>query len=666
MNIARFSKSTPCYICGRDTGGKCGISQDTNLLHCWAIGDRFAPPSSAVRKRGSIIKGKNGLDYAFVGMSGSCEEWATFKVHEEVAPVERSWTYNDLDGEPCVVVHRTDRAGRGKSMWQSTAGKHPKVPPRAQILPYGSMGEQTFIVEGEVCCDAVLGLGLSCLTFIGGSGGNPSTLTVTEGQSFILCPDRDDKGLEWMLKVYDHITAAGGVVQWLYANPSSPRWDDPADGYDLGDWISDGATKQNILDAITDTPRTLSTAPSDVGFWESLPRQDKLVVLRPDELQQLILHHAGERLRWNSLTNSLEIDGEEVRDIELSSAYIRFSARNIKVHKEEAITQLITAGHENAFHPVRAYLDSCTVPLDDDTWESIALELLGPSVDDDSPDELNSSLLRKWLISAVARIYEPGQRADFMFVLAGPGSTHKTRFFSTLVGREWFQEGFQDDIKQRDALMKCHRFWVTEMGEVDGMTNKRAAAEVKNFITTKLDALRAPYGRAVEMHKRQFVLCATTNRTDGFLVDETGNRRFVVYTVKNRINLKRIEQLRDRIWASAVRDYRNGVDWNMTPEEMSRNELRNDAWMQDDPWMAPIQRYLSNTLGEYVPEVTTSQLMEHPLEVRKQDQHQGHLMRVGRILKSLGYEKARTQRNGRRVVIWRYAKSPLTYIPRHT
>ena len=78
MDIARFGKNTPCYICGRDTGGKCGISRDTNLLHCWAVGDTFAPPNDATRKKGSIIKGKNGLEYAFVGMSGVCEEWATF------------------------------------------------------------------------------------------------------------------------------------------------------------------------------------------------------------------------------------------------------------------------------------------------------------------------------------------------------------------------------------------------------------------------------------------------------------------------------------------------------------------------------------------------------------------------------------------------------------
>jgi len=655
LDIARFDRNTPCYICGRNTGGKCGISRETNLLHCWAVGDTFTPPAEATRKKGTKTKGLNGLEYAFVGMSGAGEEWATFKVHEELEPVQREWLYRDLDGNPCVVVHRID-TGTHKKMWQAPTGRYPKVPRREGIAPYGRIGDETFVVEGEATCDALLGLGFDAITFIGGSSGNPRSLVVGAGQSFILCPDRDDKGLSWMLTVYDHITASGGSVRWLYANPTSTRWDDATDGYDAADWVADGATADDILAAVTDTPRVDGAPPPDrPGFWLSFPMQEKRVKMAPDELQNLILHHCGDYLRWNQLTNTMEIDGNEVDDVELNSAYIKFSARNLMIRKEEAVTQLITAAYCNRYHPVREYLEDCTHPLDEDTWANIAPELLGPPEDDDSNDALNSSLLRKWLVSAVARIYEPGQRADFMFVLAGAGSTHKTRFFSTLVGQDWFQEGFQDDIKARDALMKCHRFWVTEMGEVDGMTSKRAAAEVKNFITTKLDALRAPYGRAVEMHKRQFVLCATTNRTDGFLVDETGNRRFVVYNVSRRIDLKKVQRLRNRIWASALQDYRNGVDWNMSPAEMERNEMRNDVWLQDDPWLVPIHKHLYDSFSSrYVPEITTAQLMDCPLEVRKQDQHQGHLMRVGRILKSLGYEKSRRLRDGRRTTVWEW------------
>ena len=69
-----------------------------------------------------------------------------------------------------------------------------------------------------------------------------------EGAIVVICPDRDVSGI----KHAEMIAKEFPNAPLLYANPSSFMWDRIPEnkGFDLADWINDGATKEIILGAI--------------------------------------------------------------------------------------------------------------------------------------------------------------------------------------------------------------------------------------------------------------------------------------------------------------------------------------------------------------------------------------------------------------------------------
>lgn len=182
-------------------------------------------------------------------------------------PGHYDFPYKDNNGKEVVVVHRDDTSG-SKKIWQDfptiekTASGHKAQlqEVKAKVLPYlyneaisesKSTGLPIFIVEGELTCQAVWALGIPCVTFLGGSkqyrtNGDYSHLF--KNHQTVLCPDRDQQGVAFMAEVATDNPGA----QWLYADPRSWEWDNlpPGNGYDVGDYIGEGATKDDLLSSI--------------------------------------------------------------------------------------------------------------------------------------------------------------------------------------------------------------------------------------------------------------------------------------------------------------------------------------------------------------------------------------------------------------------------------
>lgn len=205
------------------------------------------------------------------------------EIRNQLAPLERwerplrdpqSYTFNykNKNGETVINVHRDDSSGK-KTIRQSyptvSQGAHQRKAQiddiRTNILPYRfqeacaasqTTGLPIFIVEGELTCDRLWEVGLPSITFLGGSGqyrANGDYSSLFRGKKIVLCPDRDEPGVALMREV-----AADNVgAQWLYAEPNSFEWDSlPQNGgYDLADWLDDGADQETILSAIVSKDR---------------------------------------------------------------------------------------------------------------------------------------------------------------------------------------------------------------------------------------------------------------------------------------------------------------------------------------------------------------------------------------------------------------------------
>ena len=254
-------------------------------------------------------------------------------------------------------------------------------------------------------------------------------------------------------------------------------------------------------------------------------------------------------------------------------------------------------------------------------------------------------MLKKTLIAAVARAYKPeGHKFDNACVLLGEQGARKSSFWYTL-GQEFFSDGLRD-INGKDALMILHRSWICELAELESITSKKMAGDIKSFLSQKTDVFRVPYGKVTEEFPRRGIIVGSTNRHDGFLVDETGNRRFWIIklgenvTIENPIDIESLEKERDQIWAAAVMAYKNGESTYLTKEnELIVNEENLD-YLIESPWKSVIEQFLdapSNRHRELTTESVLTEAIEKPIERQtRYDQ-----MQVATILKNLGYEKKR-------------------------
>ena len=191
-------------------------------------------------------------------------------------PGHYDFSYRDRNGKEIVIVHRDDTSG-SKRIWQdfptiekSASGHKAALQEvKAKILPYkyneavaesDKTGLPIFIVEGELTCESMWAIGLPTVTFLGGSkqyrtNGDYSSLF--KSRQIVLCPDRDEQGVAFMAEVANDNPGA----QWLYADPRSWEWENlpSGNGYDIGDYIEEGATKDDLLSSIVSQSRHKNT-----------------------------------------------------------------------------------------------------------------------------------------------------------------------------------------------------------------------------------------------------------------------------------------------------------------------------------------------------------------------------------------------------------------------
>ena len=254
--------------------------------------------------------------------------------------------------------------------------------------------------------------------------------------------------------------------------------------------------------------------------------------------------------------------------------------------------------------------------------------------------------LKKTLIAAVARAYEPGCKHDTTLVLQGEQGVGKSSFFDVL-GGEWFDDSMGDG-RTKDDLIILHKSWIQEWGEIERVFGKRQAGEIKAFLTRKKDLFRPPYGRTALNFPRRSIIVGSVN--DGqFLVDPTGNRRYwVVPIAKDKIDLTRLRNERDAIWSAAVAAYKQGQSWWLSDAEESLSTENNRTFEIIDEWQSAIALYLEHREQVSITELLQSVFDYELGKIERRDQ-----MRVANILTNLKWKKAgQKQHQGKRQVVW--------------
>ena len=130
----------------------------------------------------------------------------------------------------------------------------------------------------------------------------------------------------------------------------------------------------------------------------------------------------------------------------------------------------------------------------------------------------------KWVMSAVARVMQPGCKADCVLMLIGEQGQGKSTALEALAGKEWFTDQIGSVNGGKETSINMAGKLVVEFSDLESF-HGRTADELKAFLSRTTDRYRAVFGRYSADYPRQVVFAGTTNQHTP-LKDFTGNRRF--------------------------------------------------------------------------------------------------------------------------------------------
>lgn len=290
-------------------------------------------------------------------------------------------------------------------------------------------------------------------------------------------------------------------------------------------------------------------------------------------LETIVLHDPNlkRKIFMNTFSNRIEIKANlPWRKISQDKTWKDSDDAGLRVYIEK-IYGIVNRGkiddmlaqeiERNSYDPVKNYLDN--LEWDGvERLETLLIDYLGAA-----DIVFNRVAIRKFLAAAVARIYVPGIKFDYMLVTSGPQGIGKTLLPAKLAG-SWFSNSLEG-VSGKDAYEALQGVWIMEMGELSA-TKKADIEATKHFISKQEDIFRVAYGRHKSYFKRRCVFWGTTNDNE-FLRDKTGNRRFWPVDVGiNPIKLKvweMSEETRDQIWAEAVNIWKNGETLYLTDDQ---------------------------------------------------------------------------------------------------
>lgn len=209
------------------------------------------------------------------------------------------------------------------------------------------------------------------------------------------------------------------------------------------------------------------------------------------------------------------------------------------------------------------------------------------------------TVTRKMLIAAVARVFDPGCKFDYVLTLVGPEGKGKSEMLKRL-GGDWFTDTFSFHMLSggngKQAIEAIQGMWIVEIAEMAGLRKAEVEA-AKGFIASREDYFRPSHARESVSRKRQCIFIGTSNNF-AFLQSANGNRRFWPVEIFMQDPLKDVwEDLTPdevgQIWAEA-KHYYNSMESLYIGEEVEEMARQKQQLHEEkDDRREAILRYLN-------------------------------------------------------------------------
>ena len=684
------------YVCG-SLAGEPGESLSVNLeTGLWAD---FSNPELRGGDLVSLYAAQNGLKQ---GEAAKKLGWLNGSGHAAAAPAKAlqpscqpipadapplpgpapaaCYSYRDAAGVELFRIARYEPEGERKSFkpwtWRGkwTAKAYPAPRPLYGLELLGD--KPVLVVEGEKACDAarqIMGASCHVLTWAGGAAAvNTVDWSPLYGRRVAIWPDADKPGKDAALAIGAILLPHRGNAELAIHDQ-----DGMPDGWDMADALADGWTRARVAEHMRRdnwAHRHILTAPdlqkgrphdgkapvatvepagtvSIRGQIESLGLQCNsggIPYPNEDNAERILMAHpqfAG-KLWTDCFAQKLQFGDALFTRNDAVRAMI-FIQGQLGIHKMplaaiERAAPLV--GAINQRHPIREWLSALK-------WDGIPrLASLMADGFGTAQNDYTAAVGRCWLTSMVARVFEPGCKADLMPVFEGPQGIRKSTAMRT-IGGKWFMESHEDPIHNRkDFLLGLQGHWLIEIPEMHAIAGRGAGIEkIKGIISNVEDFFRIPYGHDVAAFPRQCIFAGTTNQ-DQWNPDPTGGRRFLPIAC-GTIEIGYLQDQREQLFAEAVAEYRRTHDWYSVPVEAARDEQ--DARRERDAWEDLILPWLAGRPGS---DVTIAQVLTDVIGIEPGHWKQVDQNRVARALRSNGWYRWQVRSGNVRSWVYRNSR----------
>ncbi|GAB3024258.1 VapE family protein [Niabella terrae] len=246
---------------------------------------------------------------------------------------------------------------------------------------------------------------------------------------------------------------------------------------------------------------------------------------------------------------------------------------------KEVLTGIRSA---NSFHPIKDYLQLLK-------WDGVErLDTVFIDYQGCQDSDYTRAVTRKTLTAAVARIYKPGCKFDYMPILIGDEGRKKSTIVNLLAGDTYFSDTFNFKMLNQGvrAYEQIQGKWIVEVPELAGKQDTDIEL-IKSFTAARMDNYRGAYGRETVDRPRQNIFIGTSNNYAP-LRNVKGNRRFWpmeidVQPLKKDIAMDLTQHEINQIWAEAVVRYKEGEKLYLDEElEAEARQVRRGHTEEDD------------------------------------------------------------------------------------
>lgn len=372
-------------------------------------------------------------------------------------------------------------------------------------------------------------------------------------------------------------------------------------------------------------------------------------------LRNLMLHMQnvpglGRSVCYNEFAGRVEWRGQPLQDEDTVDIRLMIEDAGYEPQTTDVLPALVRHAHDNAYDPVRDYLDGIV-------WDKVPRINRWLQTYMGAPDhEILEIFGAKFLIGAVARVYDPGCQMDNMLVFEGKQGAGKTTAVAALFGREYMISSISD-FKSKEASIALQGRWVAEIAELAAL-KKTDITDVKKFITETVDQFRPVHGKNTIDRPRRCVFIGTTNEHQ-YLKDSTGNRRFWPVPCGD-VMVAELSAARDQLWAEAVVRYRAQEAWWITDAEMlTKAEGIQGDRAESDTWGDAIDRWLDKPENAALEILTVGGVLTEAIKMPLDRQGRADEMRVAAHLTKRKWSRVKRRLFKGSPPIWCWAKPEL-------